>query len=64
MGIVFALTVLAFGGFSPLAGVICDRSGNRPVIVTGMFFLGISIPTLALPDSIYLETVAMILVGA
>ena len=63
MGVVFAITTLAFGGMSPIAGKISDKAGNIPVILTGMFFLGCSIPTLALPDSIYLETVAMVIVG-
>ena len=64
MGLIFSLLVLVFGVMSPVAGKISDTAGRLPVLICGLLFLGSALPILALPDSLYLETGSLILIGA
>lgn len=64
MGLIFALVVATFGLMSPLAGKIADKAGRIPVLISGLLFLGSTLPVLALPQSIYLVTGCLALVGA
>eukprot|EP00742_Colponemidia_sp_Colp-10_P008578 GILJ01009302.1.p1 GENE.GILJ01009302.1~~GILJ01009302.1.p1 ORF type:complete len:654 (+),score=74.30 GILJ01009302.1:83-2044(+) len=63
LGFIFGSAVLAFGAFSPLSGYLSDLIGRRPIIIVGMIFLGLSLPLLALPDSLVLMGGALMLVG-
>jgi len=64
MGLIFSLIVLTFGLTSPLAGKIADKAGRLPVLISGLLFLGSALPVLALPQSIFLATGSLMLVGA
>jgi len=64
MGLIFSLVVLTFGLTSPLAGKIADKAGRLPVLISGLLFLGSALPVLALPQSIFLATGSLMLVGA
>ena len=64
IGLIFSLVVLTFGLTSPLAGKIADKAGRLPVLISGLLFLGSALPVLALPQSIFLATGSLMLVGA
>jgi len=64
MGVVFALVVVAFGVVSPVAGKVSDKAGRRPVITLGLVGMCLLLPMVFVPESLFLETVCLVCVGA
>src|SRR5213076_2453043 len=61
IGILFALPTLAYGISAPLVGLLTDRLGQRPLMLTGLISGALVIPLSALANSMLLVGGALFL---
>lgn len=63
IGLLFAVPTLSYGLLAPAIGTISTRIGHIKTIIIGLIMVSISLPLTVLPDKIWIQVLAMGLLG-
>lgn len=64
IGLLFAAASLAYGGIAPISGALSNRFNPRSLMLIGLGCLALSLPLIALSQTAWQQTCALIAVGA